>query len=88
MENKENCIEWITGQRIATFTLSYKKSVNKVRALALLHKEVKILADNDDGTIYGRIPVKFIKLAAPRFVSEEQREQMRERFLARQNKEE
>ena len=86
MENKENAIEWITGQRTITVTLSHSKYVNKVKQLADTHKEVKILAENDDGTILAKLPIKYLKLSAPRHVSEEQREQMRERFLARQNK--
>lgn len=86
MENKENCIEWITGQRTITVTLSHLKYVNKVKSLAATHKEVKILAENDDGTILAKLPIKYLKISAPRQVSEEQREQMRERFLARQNK--
>lgn len=86
MENKENAIEWITGQRTVTVTLSHLKYVNKVKQLADTHKEVKILAENDDGTILAKLPIKYLKLSAPRQVSEEQREQMRERFLARQNK--
>lgn len=86
MENKENCIEWITGQRTITVTLSHLKYVNKVKQLATTHKEIKILAENDDGTILARLPIKYLKLSAPRHVSEEQREQMRERFIARQNK--
>jgi hypothetical protein len=86
MENKENAIEWITGQRTITVTLSHSKYVNKVKSLATTHKEVKILAENEDGTILAKLPIKYLKLSAPRQVSEEQREQMRERFLARQNK--
>jgi hypothetical protein len=87
MENKENAIEWMTGQRTITVSLSHLKYVNKVKALAVSHpKDVKILAVNDDGTILAKLPIKYLKLSAPRQVSEEQREQMRERFLARQNK--
>ena len=60
--------------------------MNKVKQLADTHKEVKILAENEDGTILAKLPIKYLKLSPPRQVSEEQREQMRERFLARQNK--
>ena len=49
---------------------------------------MKIIKTNDDGTILAKLPLKFLKISPPRKVSDEQREQMRERFIAmRENKE-
>jgi hypothetical protein len=83
---RENAIEWYTGQRTITVTINQEKYRNKVKTLAKTYPEVKIIHTNPDGTILAKLPLKFLKISAPRQVSEEQREQMRERFLARQNK--
>jgi hypothetical protein len=84
---RENAIEWYTGQRTITVTISQEKYRNKIKTLAKTHSEVKIICTNPDGTILAKLPLKYLKISPPRHVSEEQREQMRERFLARQNKE-
>lgn len=81
---KENAIEWITGQRTITVTINQEKHRNKIKTLAKTHPEVKIIHTNPDGTILAKLPLKYLKISPPRQVSEEQREQMRERFLARQ----
>lgn len=80
---KENNIEWLTGQRTATVTLSQPKHINKVKSLAEKYEDVKIVYTNKDGSIVAKLPLKFIKISAPRQVSDEQREAARERFLAR-----
>lgn len=82
---KENNIEWLTGQRTATVTLSQPKHINKVKSLAEKYEDVKIVYTNKDGSIVAKLPLKFIKISAPRQVSDEQREAARERFLARRD---
>lgn len=86
---KENAIEWYTGQRTITVTINQEKYKNKILKLAETHADqVKIVKVNDDGTILAKLPLKFLKISPPRKVSDEQREQMRERFMAmRENKE-
>lgn len=61
---KENVIEWITGENTISATLTQKKYINKVRKLS---KDwpclVSILAENEDGSIFARLPLKALKLS-------------------------
>ena len=67
---RENGVEWLNGQDTVTFSFSQKKFINKVRALAeKFPDEVKIYAENNDGSITGNLPLKFVKISAPRQVS-------------------
>ena len=77
---RENVIEWLNGQQTVTVTFSQPRFINKVKKLAEVHSEVKIVAENSDGSICAHVPLKFIKLSAPRQMTEEQREQARERL--------
>lgn len=80
---KENNIEWLNGQQTVTVTLSQGKFINKVKKLAEQREDVEIVAENKDGSICAHLPLKFIKISAPRQLTEEQRERARERLLAR-----
>ena len=42
--------------------------------------EVKVIAENEDGSAYFHIPISYIKLSPPRKGSEEQRKAAGERF--------
>ena len=77
---KENNIEWLNGQNTVTVTLSQGKFINKVKKLAENHKDVEIVAENSDGSIFAHLPLKFIKISAPRQMTEEQKEQARKRL--------
>ena len=79
---KENSIEWINGQRAVTVSLSQAKFINKVKKLASDHPEVEILAENEDGSIYAHLPLNYIKISAPRQMSEDQKQKARERLSA------
>lgn len=79
---KENNIEWLNGQQTVTVTLSQGRFINKVKKLALSYPEIEIIAENEDGSICAHLPLKFIKISAPRQMTEEQKEQARERLLA------
>jgi hypothetical protein len=79
---KENNIEWLNGQQRVTVTLSQGKFINKVKRLAEQREDVEIVAENKDGSICAHLPLKFIKISAPRQMTEEQKEQARERLLA------
>lgn len=43
-------------------------------------EEVRVMAENEDGSAFFHIPISYIKLSPPRKVSEEQREAAGERF--------
>lgn len=60
---KDNVIEWIEGDKTATFTFSQKKFVNRMRRMVENGKKgVEITHENPDGSIMGHIPVRAIHL--------------------------
>ena len=63
-ENKENVIEWIAGSDKVLCTFSQRKFISKVKRMAEKHADsVEILAENPDGTMLARIPLKAIHLS-------------------------
>lgn len=85
----ENCIEWISNQHNITCTFSQLKWVNKVKQLQKKHPDkVKIVAENKDGSIVAKMPIKALKLSIiERELSEEQRQEMSHRLKQRIYKE-
>ena len=87
--NNENCIEFLNNQHPITVSFCMQKWINKVKKLKEEHPDdVKILAENEDGSICARLPIKYLKISAPRKVSDEQRQAASERFkkLREENK--
>ena len=88
----ENVIEFLTGQRRATVTLSQERYKTKIEKLAKERPdECKIIARNTDGTILAHVPVSWVKISPPRKVemSDERKEQLRQQLAsARNNREE
>lgn len=80
--SSECAIEWVRGDKTATVTFpSANKFNSKIRHLAEEYpEEVKIRHENHDGSLVATIPVRFIKIGAPRKISDEQREAAAERF--------
>ena len=61
---RENVIEWVTGDDTITVTLSQRKYISKVRKLAAKWPSlVSILAENADGSILAHLPLKALKLS-------------------------
>ena len=83
--NNENCIEWISNQHSITCTFSQLKWVNKVKQLKKKHPDkVKIVAENEDGSIVAKMPIKALKLSIiERDLSEEKREELSKSFKER-----
>lgn len=81
-ENCNECsIAWIRGGEYAEVS-AYSGSRLKGRILKLSEHfpdDVKILATNKDGSIFAHIPSKYVKLRAPKVLTEEQREKLIER---------
>ena len=87
--NNENCIEFLNNQHSITVSFCMQKWINKVKKLKEEHpNDVKILAENEDGSICARLPINYLKISAPRKVSDEQRQRASERFkkLREENK--
>ena len=81
-ENCNECsIAWIRGGEYAEVSVhNGSKMKGRVLKLAEQHPEdVKILATNKDGSIFAHVPVKYVKLRAPRILTEEQRAELVER---------
>lgn len=81
-KNKENVVEWITGQRHIGVTLTDPTYIRKVKELAKKHPdEVKIKYENKDGSIFAHLPKSALKLNLPkRTMTEEQRKAASERM--------
>lgn len=79
--NNENVLEFLNNQHTITVSFCMHKWINKVKKLQEEHPDdVKILSENKDGSICAKLPIKYLKLSAPRKVSEEQRQAAAERF--------
>lgn len=70
---RENVIEWLNGQDWVSVSFAQGKYITKIRKLAESHPdEVKIIAENPDGSICAHVPLKYIKVSPPKKMSEEQ----------------
>lgn len=79
----EFCIEWIKGQQIATVSFpTSSKMKNAVIRLAEQYPDEVDYIENEDGSIYGHVPVKYIAIRHPRVMTEEQKEAAAERLRA------
>lgn len=58
----ENVIEWLDGEDVIAVTLHQKRFVNKVKKFAEKDKNVVILAENPDGSIFAHLPISYLKL--------------------------
>lgn len=75
----ENTIEFTTGSKCVTVSLSQGRYKNRVKQLAKSHpEECEIVAENQDGSICAHIPVKWIRINPGSEISEEHKEKLRE----------
>ena len=78
----EFAIEWVKGACYAGVTVPSGTAL-KSKLLRLADQnpdEVKIMAENEDGSLFAHIPVSYVKISPPRKVSDEQKEAASERF--------
>lgn len=83
LDGGENMFEFFRNQKVMTVTLTQKKFVNKVKALAEAYPdEVRIDYENEDGSVCAKMPVKYLKLTRPvrTPLTEEQRAAAKERL--------
>lgn len=82
MNVNEFAIEWVKGGEYAGVTVpSGTAFKSKILRLAKEHpNEVKIISENEEGSIFAHIPTNYVKISPPRKVSEEQKEAARNRF--------
>ena len=89
VNNNENCVEFLNNQKIMTVSFCSQKWITKIEKLSQSNPDdVEIIAENKDGSICARLPIKYLKISAPRKVSDEQRQKACERFkkLREENK--
>ena len=85
----DHAIEWTKNGRdaMATVTFPAGRFKTKIEKLAEEHsEEVTIRHRNKDGSIVATIPVRYIKISAPRQMSDEQKEVCAERLRAMREK--
>ena len=78
----EFCIEWIKGRDYAGVTVPSGTALKSklMRYAQERPDEVKLIAENKDGSAFFHIPISYVKVSPPRKVSEAQREAAGERF--------
>ena len=78
----EFCIEWIKGNDYAGVTVPSGSALKSklMRYAQERPDEVKLMAENKDGSAFFHIPISYVKVSPPRKVSEEQREAAGERL--------
>ena len=87
-KNNENCIEWLTGQKAITITVTDRKMVNKLKKLYEDRKnEFLSFTENKDGSVCAKVPKRLVKInagsrpdAPKKEISEEQKALMRARL--------
>ena len=64
---KETAYNYIVGEKTGTFFTSEQKWINKFKKLADEHpSQIKILHENEDGSIVAEAPVKGFKYSLPK----------------------
>lgn len=83
-DNNENCIEFLTGQNKVCFTFNDKSWIRKIKNLKeKFPDDVDYITNNDD-SICGHCPKKFLKLSFKKLeMTEERKKEMQE--LAKKN---
>lgn len=77
----EYVIEWLQGSTRAAITAPAGSALkNKLVKLAEQYPEECDVLVNDDGSVFGHVPVKYIKIYRPREVSEELRQKASDRM--------
>lgn len=80
---RETAFNYIAGEKTGTFYTGERKWINRLKKLAEENPEqVKVLHENDDGSILVEAPVRGFRysLPKPRVMSEEQKQAASERF--------
>lgn len=61
--NKENCIEWLTGDDTMTLSLTNKRFISRVKQIIQEKPESgEIIAENGDGSICAHLSIRALHL--------------------------
>lgn len=78
----ENVIEFVRDGKTATLSLSQRRYITRVKQLAERYPdECKILAENEDGSLYAHIPVDWIRINPGKDLTDEKKEALREAIM-------
>lgn len=86
---KENVIEFMLNQKVMAVTLTQKKYINRIKQYAKdFPDEVRIERENEDGSIFAKIPTRYLRIVRPsaREMTEEEKDVCRERLANARNK--
>lgn len=85
-ENKENCIEWLTGRDTIVLSLTQERYINKVRRLKKKFPDDIKIKTNKDGSICAKMPLSFLKLnhveREKKELTDEEKQEIRKRLQA------
>ena len=89
-KNKENAIEWLTGQDTITLSLTQQRYITKVRKLKKKFPKLVKIRTNKDGSIFAKLPLSALKfsiiLREGVELSEEEKDALVERLQKGRNK--
>lgn len=74
----ENCIEWVTGDDRIAVTLTQTKYISRIKSLAEKFPDEVDYQINKDGSLFGHVPLRYLKLNPPRKLSDEGKDALRE----------
>lgn len=75
-------IGWEIGEKYASVDTPPCRIKTRLQKLHEQHPdEFPVYIENDDGSLYAKVPAKWVKINPPKKVSEEQRQAMRERSI-------
>lgn len=57
----ENAIEWLSGERYCTVTVSQRKWIDLIKSIAKM-KKLKRITVNTDGTVTAKVPLEWVKI--------------------------
>lgn len=78
-EIKETSFNYVDVDNIASFTTYERRWINKIKKWEQDYPDkVKVVAENEDGTVCVHLPKQWFKVSPPKKVSDEHRERMRE----------
>lgn len=79
--NKENCIEFLTGDSTVTVSFTSPRFCNRIKKLYEKNKEdFGYMVENNDNSICAKIPISWLRIQPNKKLSEEERQTMAERL--------
>lgn len=80
--NLENAIEFFSGEKTATLSLTNKRFVNRLKRLFESEhgEEMLRFTENSDGSVYCVVPLRWIRISPPRKMTDEEKLALAERM--------